>query len=223
MHIVDWPDYAHRGVMLDITRDRVPTMQTLYALVDLLASLKLNQLQLYTEHTFAYAGHDIVWQDASPMTGEEVLLLDAYCRDRYVELVPNQNSFGHMHRWLKFDEYRPLAESPDGILHGFSTVKEPYSFCPIDPGSIALLEDMYDQLLPHFSSRQFNVGLDETWDLGEGRSKEPCATRRARAPSISTSSSRSTNSFQTTDAPCSSGATSLCAMSRTWWRNCRRM
>ena len=53
-------------------------------------------------------------------------------------------------------------------------MKEPYSFCPIDPGSLALLEDMYDQLLPHFSSRLFNVGLDETWDLGEGRSKEIC-------------------------------------------------
>ncbi len=149
-------------------------METLYGLIDLLAGLKLNQLQLYTEHTFAYAGHDVVWQASSPITGEEALLLDAYCRERHMELVPNQNSFGHMHRWLKYDEYRPLAESPEGILHGFSTVKEPYSFCPIDPGSLALLEDMYDQLLPHFSSRLFNVGLDETWDLGEGRSKEIC-------------------------------------------------
>ena len=43
--------------MFDVTRDRVPTMATLYELVDLLASLKINQLQLYSEHTFAYHGH----------------------------------------------------------------------------------------------------------------------------------------------------------------------
>ncbi len=174
LRIDDWPDFPNRGVMLDVTRDRIPTMETLYRIVDMLSSLKVNQLQLYTEHTFAYAGHEIVWQEASPITPEEALLLDAYCRERHVELVPNQNSFGHMHRWLKYDRYRHLAESPEGIEHPFTPIPEPYSFCPIDPGSIALLEDLYGQLLPNFSSRQFNVGLDETFDLGLGRSKEVC-------------------------------------------------
>lgn len=174
LHIEDWPDFPHRGVMLDISRDRVPTMETLYGLVDLLASLKVNQLQLYVEHTFAYAGHEVVWQDASPITAEEVLLLDEYCRQRHVELVPNQNSFGHMHRWLKHDAYRPLAESPEGLHHPFSRQSEPYSFCPIDPRSLELVADLYGQLLPNFSSRQFNVGLDETFDLGLGRSREVC-------------------------------------------------
>ena len=54
LHIEDWPDFPVRGVMLDISRDKVPTMATLYRLVDLLALMKINQLQLYTEHTFAY-------------------------------------------------------------------------------------------------------------------------------------------------------------------------
>src|SRR5690349_22084587 len=66
--IEDWPDFAARGVMLDISRDKVPTMATLYTIVDRLAELKINQLQLYTEHTFAYSQHREVWQDASPMT-----------------------------------------------------------------------------------------------------------------------------------------------------------
>ena len=55
LRIDDWPDFPARGVMLDISRDKVPTMATLFALVDLLAELKINQLQLYTEHTFAYS------------------------------------------------------------------------------------------------------------------------------------------------------------------------
>lgn len=179
VHILDWPDFPNRGVMFDVTRDRVPTLETLYGLVDTLAGLKLNQLQLYTEHTFAYRGHEEVWQDAGAITPEDILRLDAYCRERYVELVPNQNSFGHMHRWLKFDTYRHLAEAPEGVNHPFTPMREPFSLCPLDPGSIDLLADLYDQLLPNFTSRQFNVGLDETFDLGMGRSKAECEARGA--------------------------------------------
>ncbi|HEY64821.1 MAG TPA: family 20 glycosylhydrolase [Caldilineae bacterium] len=178
LRIEDWPDFPRRGVMLDISRDKVPTMETLYALVDMLAEWKINQFQLYTEHTFAYRNHREVWEKASPMTGEEILALDAYCRERFIELVPNQNSFGHMHRWLIHDRYRPLAECPDGWQSPWGEWHdEPFSLCPLDPGSIELLRELYDELLPHFSSRQFNVGCDETFDLGQGRSKEACEER----------------------------------------------
>lgn len=173
----DWPDFANRGVMLDISRDKVPTMQTLFDLVDLLASWKINQFQLYTEHTFAYRDHEIVWADASPMTVEQVRALDAYCRERFIELVPNQNSFGHMRRWLVHDRYRHLAECPQGCDTLWGYFDQPFSLCPGDPGSLALLRDLYDELLPNFTSRQFNVGCDETVDLGHGRSKDDVEAR----------------------------------------------
>ncbi|MFX1538419.1 MAG: family 20 glycosylhydrolase [Promethearchaeota archaeon] len=175
--IDDWPDFPHRGVMLDVSRDKVPRMETLFDLIELLSCWKINQVQLYMEHTFAYSGHEKVWQDASPFTGEEIEQLDIYCRERYIDLVPNQNSFGHFHRWLSHNPYRELAEVPEGLEHIFSLKKEPFSLCPTDPRSIELLTDLYNQLLPHFSSQQFNVGLDETWDLGKGRSKEICAEK----------------------------------------------
>jgi hypothetical protein len=172
MVIEDWPDFLVRGFMLDISRDKVPTMQTLFQLVDLLAELKINQLQLYTEHTFAYRDHEIVWKDASPMTAQEIRQLDAYCRARFIELVPNQNSFGHMERWLKHPQYQHLAEVPEGygISFGAPTAGG-FSLCPTDPRSIAFVESLYDELLPNFTSRLFNVGCDETLDIGLGRSK----------------------------------------------------
>ena len=172
LRISDWPDFPNRGVMLDVSRNRVPTMQTLLELVDLLASWKINQLQLYTEHTFAYRNHPDVWADASPMTGQEILVLDAYCRERFIELVPNQNSYGHMTRWLTHDRYRPLADAPDGCDTRWGHYDTPLSLCPVDPGSIELVRSIFDELLPHFSSRQFNIGGDETIDLGQVRSKE---------------------------------------------------
>jgi hypothetical protein len=173
--IEDHPDFPSRGVMLDISRDKVPTMETLHKLVDFFAELKFNHLELYTEHTFAYRKHPSVWASASPMTGEEILLLDRYCRERFIELVPNQNSFGHMERWLSLPEYRDLAECPDGFTTSYGVhFPLPCSVDPRNPKSLALLEDLYDDLLPHFSSRIFNVGCDETIDLGLGKSKEEC-------------------------------------------------
>ena len=56
--------FEHRAYMLDISRDRVPTMKTLREIVDLLERCRYNQLQLYTEHTFAYREHSVVWEDA---------------------------------------------------------------------------------------------------------------------------------------------------------------
>lgn len=169
--IDDHPDLLHRGVMLDISRDKVPKMSTLYHIVDLLAGMKVNQFQLYTEHTFAYRKHKQVWEAASPMTAGEILALDAYCRQRHIELVPNQNSFGHMQRWLKHDDYAHLGETEDpfDVAQGFSL--PPFSLSPAVPGSITLLSGLYDELLPNFSSQQFNVGCDETFDLGKGRTR----------------------------------------------------
>ncbi len=179
LDIADWPDFPARGVMLDVSRDKVPTMETLFALVDRLASWKLNQVQLYTEHTFAYRQHPDVWQDASPLTGAEILALDAYCRERFVELVPNQNSFGHMKPWLIHERYAHLAETHGEIKTpwGSYTFPGPFSLAPEHPGSLELIRSLYDELLPHFTSRQINVGCDETIDLGQGASKAACEER----------------------------------------------
>ncbi|HEX6882622.1 MAG TPA: family 20 glycosylhydrolase, partial [Planctomycetota bacterium] len=105
---------------------------------------------------------------------DEIRALDAHCRLHGIELVPNQQSFGHLHHWLKHPEYRHLAEVPEGILHPFlgagQTTPEPFSLCPTDPRSLAFLGGLYDELLPCFTSGELNVGLDETIDLGPGRS-----------------------------------------------------
>ncbi|MBR0068702.1 MAG: beta-N-acetylhexosaminidase [Kiritimatiellae bacterium] len=165
--------FAVRSYMLDISRDKVPTMGTLKRLVEILEKFNYNQLQLYTEHTFAYSKHEAVWKDASPMTAQEIRELDLFCAMHGIDLVPNQNSFGHLERWLVKPEYNHLAELPHGGAPlpwgGFK--KDPTTLCPTDPASLEFLAGLYDELLPNFESRLFNIGCDETFDLlGEGRS-----------------------------------------------------
>jgi hypothetical protein len=174
LEISDWPDFPVRGYMLDISRDKVPTLATLRGLIDKLASWKINQVQLYTEHTFAYLNHPEVWKEASPLTGQDILELDSYCKERFIELVPNQNSFGHMHRWLIHPRYAELAEVTEGFMTPWGYRKGPFSLDPTNPASFELVKGLFDELLPHFSSRTVNIGCDETFDLGQGKSKPVC-------------------------------------------------
>ena len=169
LKITDHPDHRVRGVMLDVSRCKVPTMVTLKLLIDRLARLRCNQLQLYMEHTFAFAAHQIVWSDASPLTHEEINELDAYCAERFIDLVPNFNSFGHFERWLRHPDYRHLAECPDGFS-GYSPRDHGTTLAPRRQ-SLQFLHELYDELLPNFSSRLLNAGCDETWELGKGWSR----------------------------------------------------
>lgn len=156
------------GYQLDVSRAKVPTMATLRRMVDVLSRLGYNQFQLYTEHTFAYAKHEVAWYDASPMTPAEVRELDAYCAARGIELVPNQNSFGHLEQWLRHPEYNHLAEAPRGGTtskpHGY-TLKFPMCLNPTDPRSVEFVAGLYDELFPCFRSKLVNVGCDETMEL----------------------------------------------------------
>lgn len=175
--IEDRPDFAVRGVMLDISRCRVPTMRKLYELVDLFASLKVNHLQLYTEHTFAYFGHEAAWAGCSPMTHAEVMRLDDYCRDRGIDLAANQNCFGHLAHWLNLPAYRHLAETHGDWLFDVWPRSGPFSLCPTDPASLKFVEGLLDQLLPCFQGEFVSIGCDETYDIAYGRSKQVVVER----------------------------------------------
>ncbi|MFW5727955.1 MAG: beta-N-acetylhexosaminidase, partial [Spirochaetia bacterium] len=173
--IEDWADYQVRGVLYDISRDRVPTMETLKQLIDMWAEWKYNQVQLYTEHSFAYSAHRTVWKDASPLTADELREISRYCRARGIELVPNQNSFGHMERWLQHPEYAHLAESPEGFYDPWGEFRSASStLSPVADGALPFLSQLYDELLPCFESDYLNIGGDEPWELGKGRSKAQC-------------------------------------------------
>ena len=178
LRIRDRPDFPRRGYMLDISRGRVPKLATLLELADKLADFKINELQLYTEHTFAYRSYESVWRDWGALTGAELRQLDARCRDLGIDLVPNQNSFGHLREFLTHPELKPLAEiqEPWPDERG-SFWRYPSTLAPSHPGTLPFLRGLYDELLPNFSSPFFNIGGDETWDLGRGQSRRQCEQR----------------------------------------------
>jgi hypothetical protein len=178
VEIRDWPDFRRRGVMLDVSRGRVPKLKTLLDLAEHLADFKINELQLYTEHTFAYRDYKSVWKSWGALTGEEMQRLDARCRELGIDLVPNQNSFGHLRYFLQHPRVKMLAEVAEPYEDASQEfVRRPSTLAPNNPGTVPFLRELYDEFLPHFSSRFFNVGCDETWDLGLGQSKNLCAKK----------------------------------------------
>lgn len=178
--IRDWPDFPVRGYMLDVSRDRVPTRETLERIVGLLALFRINHLQLYTEHTFAYRAHRTVWENASPITPEDVVWLDALCTENGIELVPNQNVFGHMGRWLQHDAYRARAEAPEGWRAPWGSQLPPGVLAPSRDNADFCL-GLLEELVAHFQSRRVNVNCDETFELGQGQSRAAVKARGAGA------------------------------------------
>jgi len=172
--IEDEPDFPVRGVMLDIGRNKIPKIKTLYALIDQLSELKINHLQLYMEgFSFDYKKYAASFPDATPLTAAEYQDLDAYALSRYIDLVPSQNCLGHMGEWLAKPEFRELAEHPDGMAAPppLTFKLPPVTLNPVDERSVRLATNLFNDLLPNFSSAYVNINMDEPFGLCTGQSK----------------------------------------------------
>ena len=168
MHIEDKPDLPRRGYMLDISRGRKPKVETIKTMIDFLAALKYNEFQLYMEgDCFKYAAYPKETAHFDCLTPEDIRALDQYCKDRYIDLVPNQNSFGHMYTWLKKPDFHHL-----GLFEREDEV--PSTLNPLLPESFEFICNLYASLLPHFSSEFINIGLDEAYGLGRYQIEEYC-------------------------------------------------
>jgi hypothetical protein len=173
LEILDWPDYPVRGFYHDVTRGKVPKLETLLELADTCAHYKLNHIELYIEHTYAFRNHPEVWENASPLTADEIRALDEHCARLHVDLVPSFSTFGHFYTWIhrKFPELNELERDVSGDPFSWFDRMAHYTLDCRNPRSIRLVEEILREVLPLFRSRFFNICCDETFDLGKGRNK----------------------------------------------------
>ena len=166
--IQDKPEIARRGYMIDISRGRKPRVETIKTMIDFLAELKYNEFQLYMEgDCFKYAAYPKETESFDCLTPEDILELDAYCKARFIDLVPNQNSFGHMYTWLKKPDFHHL-----GLFEREDEV--PSTLNPLLPESFDFMKNLYASLLPYFTSDYVNIGLDEAYGLGRYQIEAYC-------------------------------------------------
>ncbi len=164
--IEDRPALPRRGVYHDISRGKVPTLQTLKQLVETLSAWKINELQLYVENVFRFDRHPEIGRGYDPLSPGDVLELQDHCRAHHVRLVGSLATFGHMERILQLPACRHLAELP-----GYRDWPGGTTLCPTDPGSLELVGELMEEFVPLFAAEDFNVCGDEPWELGLGRSR----------------------------------------------------
>lgn len=171
LYIEDRPDFSYRGFYQDITRGRVPKIEWLKHLVDEMAYYKLNSLQLYVEHTFAFREFADSMEKTGYLTAEEIRELDDYCYENFIELIPSIATFGHLYELLEKPQYKELCmlENYEPEHHYWIGRTRHHTIDPANSKSFPLIQSMIDQYLPLFRSNQFNICGDETFDLSAGR------------------------------------------------------
>ena len=153
--IQDKPVVKNRALMLDISRGKVYNRKYLLWLVNLLAALRFNVLQLYTEHTFDFTSYPEIAEGCGPITADDILAVKKACNERCISLQANLQSLGHCRHILKLRQFRDLRES-DMF----------WSLCTTDEKVFEFLNRLYGEYLPLFDDPIVNVCLDEPYDLG---------------------------------------------------------
>jgi hexosaminidase len=166
VNIADWPTMRWRAVSDDISRGPVPTVDYIKRQLRTEAFFKLNMHSFYMEHTFASESQPLIGPAGGSLTPSEIRDLVAYARRYHVELVPEQQTFGHLHKALRLEKYAELAETPYGDV-----------LSPQQEGSYKLIADWYRELNELFPGQFFHIGEDETFELGEGQSKDAVKAR----------------------------------------------
>lgn len=174
VHIIDKPDLKIRGFMHDISRNKVPKVETIKYIIDIMSDLKMNHFELYVEgFSFEYKSFPQYLEDECYISVEEYKEIEKYANEHYIDFVPNQNGFGHMTEWLKKEEFKELAEAPEGI-HLWGTHRLPSTLNALDPKSLELVRAMYKDMLCIANSKYFNMNFDEPFELGKNKTKEAC-------------------------------------------------
>ena len=162
MRIDDWPSFSYRGVMDDVSRGPVPTMDTIKQTIRRLSEMKINKFNFYIEHVFEFRKHPDIGPEGGALTAVQIKEIEDYARKYHIELVGGLQSFGHMYHVLKHKKYSHLAENPFN----------PWEISPARKESYEFLADLYSEIAPAFSSELFNISCDETWSLGRGAARK---------------------------------------------------
>ena len=174
VEIDDEPDMKNRGFYHDVTRGRIQNLDNLKKLADTLCFYKMNQLQLYVEHSYLFRDLTELWRDDTPLTAEEIIELDEYCYERGIELVPSIATFGHLYKLLSTRSFEQLCELPGSVesaeLFSFRDRMGHHTVNVSNRDGIELVKEMIKEYMQLFRTDKFNICADETFDLGKGRS-----------------------------------------------------
>jgi len=164
--IRDWPAMRYRGMSDDLSRGPIATLDYQKQQIRTFAAYKLNVYSPYFENTLQYSSNPIAAQPGGAMRLDDLKQLIAYAKPYHIMIVPEQESFGHLHNLLNREIYSGLAETPHGSV-----------LAPGDPDAIPLIQQWFKEIAEVTPGPFLHIGADETFELGKGRTRKEVQRR----------------------------------------------
>ncbi|BBH21708.1 N-acetyl-beta-D-glucosaminidase [Paenibacillus baekrokdamisoli] len=150
------PQFDTIGIMLDCSRNAVPTIESVKELLRYMALMGMNTLMLYTEDTYTVEEEPYFGYMRGRYTIGELQECDAYAAELGIEMIPCIQTLAHLESFLKWQAAANLRDSHDVLLVGQDQTYQ-------------LIDRMVDSVSRTFRSRRIHIGMDEAQGLGRGR------------------------------------------------------
>lgn len=144
------------SVMIDTSRCAVPTVATVNRMMDYLAVMGYGMAMLYTEDTVELKNRPYFGYMRGRYTAAELRAMDDYAYEYGIELIPCLECYGHMEKYLFWDEAWAIKDTAEVLL-----AREERTF--------AFIDELIGTVSACFRSRRIHIGMDEAWDMGRGR------------------------------------------------------
>ena len=152
------PCFEVKGFHLDL-RIQVMTMPALKNFASKLQKAGINTLIMEWEASYPYSKHKII-SSSNAYTREEIRSFIAYCDSLQIDVIPLQQSFGHVEYILKHYRYKEIREDQKDYSQ-VNPTKE--AACR------ALFKDLYTDMIGLHHSKYIHIGGDETYLLGHSK------------------------------------------------------
>ena len=146
--------FKYFGVMLDVSRNAVITVDTMKWYLPLLKKMGYNCVFLYSEDTYAVEGEPYFGYMRGRYTEEEMREMDEFASSIGIEIIPCVQALAHVNctlRWLHVN-----VDTDDIMLVD-------------DDRTYELIDHMFASLSKSFKTRKIHVGMDEAYMLGRGK------------------------------------------------------
>ena len=159
--IRDWPAMRYRWQQDDWARGPIPSLEYAKQQIRILSEYKMNGYCIYAENNYESTLHPVINPYGGTLSAAEMKELVAYGKIYHVEVIPQQQTFGHLHYVLRQELYSDLGEKRGSQI-----------LSPTEEGSYQFVNDYLSEVIPMFDSPFVHIGCDETFELGRGKSKE---------------------------------------------------
>ena len=148
-------DFNVKGFHLDL-RIQVMKMDALKKFAKTLNESGINTLVMEWEGTYPFQTHPMI-PNRYAYTKDEIKSFISYCGKLGIDVIPLQQSFGHVEYILRNERYKNLREDQ----------KDYSQVCPLEvEGNKKLFTDLFTELAATHPSKYFHIGGDETYLLG---------------------------------------------------------